>query len=83
MPLKIDLHTHILPENWPDLREKYGYGGFVSLEHHQPCCAKMMIDGKTIGCEITIDEAKSIRRWLKFGWDELRRIIQTELRKVG
>ncbi|MCH7604324.1 MAG: amidohydrolase, partial [Planctomycetes bacterium] len=46
MPLKIDLHTHILPENWPDLREKYGYGGFVSLEHHQPCCAKMMIDGK-------------------------------------
>ena len=45
--------------------------------------AKMMIEGKTIGCEITIDEAKSIRRWLKFGWDELRRIIQTELRKVG
>ncbi|MCB9556561.1 MAG: amidohydrolase [Deltaproteobacteria bacterium] len=43
--LKVDLHTHILPERWPDLRERYGYGGFVSLEHHQPCCARMMIDG--------------------------------------
>lgn len=44
--MKIDIHTHILPENWPDLKEKYGYGGFVNLEHHKPCCAKMMIDGK-------------------------------------
>lgn len=44
--MKIDLHTHMLPENWPDLREKYGYGGFVSLEHHAPCRARMMIDGK-------------------------------------
>ncbi len=44
--LKIDIHTHILPENWPDLREKYGYGGFVSLEHHKCGAARMMIDGK-------------------------------------
>lgn len=45
-PFKIDLHTHILPENWPNLKEKYGYGGFVNLEHHRPGCARMMIDGK-------------------------------------
>ncbi|HRE41996.1 MAG TPA: amidohydrolase family protein [Ignavibacteria bacterium] len=43
---KIDIHTHILPENWENLRDKYGYGGFVSLDHYKPCCAKMMIDGK-------------------------------------
>ena len=25
---------------------KFGYGGFVSLDHHKPCCAKMMMDDK-------------------------------------
>lgn len=44
--LKIDIHTHILPKNWPDLKERYGYGGFVQLEHHRCDCARMMVDGK-------------------------------------
>jgi len=42
----IDIHTHILPENFPNWRDKFGYGGFVHLEHHKPCCARMMIDDK-------------------------------------
>lgn len=24
-PLKIDIHTHILPRDWPNLKEKYGF----------------------------------------------------------
>ncbi|MFN7964206.1 MAG: amidohydrolase family protein [Acidobacteriota bacterium] len=41
--LKVDLHTHILPERWPDLDAKYGYPGWVRLSHHGPGCARMMI----------------------------------------
>lgn len=44
--MKIDIHTHILPKNWPDLNKKYGVNGFITIEHHKPGCAKMMIDGK-------------------------------------
>ncbi len=40
---KIDIHTHILPERWPDLVEQFGYPGWVRLDHHAPCRAKMMI----------------------------------------
>lgn len=42
--LTIDIHTHILPENIPNWKEKFGYGGFIHLEHHKPCCAKMLRD---------------------------------------
>lgn len=42
----IDIHTHILPENIPNFRERFGYGGFISLDHHKPCCARMMMDDK-------------------------------------
>lgn len=41
--MKIDLHAHILPEKWPDLAERYGYPGFIRLDHHAPCRAKMMV----------------------------------------
>ena len=45
-PLKVDIHTHIIPEHLPDFKKKYGYGGFIKLEHHKPCCARMMMDDK-------------------------------------
>ncbi|KAK3588147.1 hypothetical protein CHS0354_012205 [Potamilus streckersoni] len=45
--MKIDIHTHILPESWPDLKERYGYGGWIQLHH---TCgndnADMIKDGK-------------------------------------
>ena len=42
----IDIHTHILPENIPNFRKKFGYGGFIHLDHHCPGCARMMMDDK-------------------------------------
>ena len=42
----IDIHTHILPENIPDFGAKYGYRGFIHLDHHRPGCARMMKDDK-------------------------------------
>ena len=39
---KIDIHTHIMPEHIPDWFKKFGYGDFIHLEHHKPCCARMI-----------------------------------------
>ena len=42
--LKIDIHTHILPREIPRWKDKFGYGGFITLEHHKPCYARMLKD---------------------------------------
>lgn len=33
--LKIDTHAHILPENWPNLAEKFGDDRFAVMHHHE------------------------------------------------
>ncbi len=40
--LKIDMHTHIIPEKMPNWTEKFGYGNFIYLQHHREGFAKMM-----------------------------------------
>jgi len=40
--LKIDMHSHIIPKNLPDWEKKFGYEGFIRLEHHKPNWANMM-----------------------------------------
>src|SRR5690606_17458857 len=43
--MKIDVHCHILPKTWPDLEKRFGYGGFIRLEHDGTGCARMMRNG--------------------------------------
>ena len=44
--VKIDIHTHYLPNNWVDLNEKYGYGGWLQLKHTGNGCADLVKDGQ-------------------------------------
>lgn len=39
--MKIDIHTHIMPEQMPNWAQKFGYGEFIHLEHRN-CQACMM-----------------------------------------
>lgn len=42
----VDIHTHIIPEHIPDFKGMFGYGGFIQLDHHKSCRARMMKDDK-------------------------------------
>ncbi len=39
--MKIDIHTHIMPDKMPNWVHKFGYGDFIHLEHRN-CTACMM-----------------------------------------
>ncbi len=39
--MKIDIHTHIMPDKMPNWMQKFGYGEFIHLEHRN-CKACMM-----------------------------------------
>jgi aminocarboxymuconate-semialdehyde decarboxylase len=40
--LRIDMHSHIIPEKLPNFAEKFGYGDFIYLRHHKQGFAQMM-----------------------------------------
>lgn len=65
--LKIDIHTHILPRNIPNWRERFGYGGFVQLEHKGGSCARMVRD-----------DGKSFRDVRANCWDPSERLRECD-----
>lgn len=38
----IDTHTHIIPKHLPDFSKQFGYGEFITLDHHESGKAWMM-----------------------------------------
>ncbi len=44
--LRFDLHSHILPKQWPSLSEKYGEGPWIQLQHTRDGYANMMRSNK-------------------------------------
>ncbi|WP_078592618.1 amidohydrolase family protein [Evansella clarkii] len=44
--VRVDFHTHIIPESLPDFAEKYGGGRWPTLEKTCSCGANIMVDGK-------------------------------------
>lgn len=44
--LRIDIHTHIMPEHMPNWLQKFGYGEFIHLEHRN--CEACMMKGDKV-----------------------------------
>ena len=49
----VDIHTHILPKYLPDLEKKFGYGGWVSLDHNSNGTANVDLSDFEISKKIT------------------------------
>ena len=70
--LKIDVHTHILPRDIPDWKARFGYGGFISLDHYKPCCARMVRD-----------DGKAFRDVEENCWSAEKRIEECDAAEIG
>jgi aminocarboxymuconate-semialdehyde decarboxylase len=64
--LRVDFHTHIIPEDFPDLAEKYGDARFPTLTKTCDCGAEIFIQGK------------SFRKITDQAWDIEKRIADMD-----
>lgn len=68
-PRKIDIHTHILPPEIPKFKEKFGYGGFIQLDH-TGCSAHE--------ARMLLDDGKFFRKIESNCWDPNVRIQECD-----
>jgi aminocarboxymuconate-semialdehyde decarboxylase len=76
----IDIHTHILPKEWPNLSQRYGYTGWVQLVHDQPGCARMVIDAAG---DLESGPRKTFREVQANCWDIETRLRECDTAGVG
>nr|WP_211487005.1 amidohydrolase family protein [Corallococcus exiguus] len=69
--VKVDIHTHLLPPELPRFAERFGYGGFIALDHHAPCRARMMRD-----------DGKFFREIESNCWDPKQRVVECDAHGV-
>jgi aminocarboxymuconate-semialdehyde decarboxylase len=69
---KIDIHSHWLPRKIPAWKEKFGYGGFITLEHCGECRARMVRD-----------DGKVFREVESNLWDATRRLRECDEQSVS
>ncbi|NRD43683.1 amidohydrolase family protein [Corallococcus exiguus] len=69
--MKVDIHTHLLPPAMPRFAERFGYGGFIALDHHAPCRARMMRD-----------DGKFFREIESNCWDPKQRVVECDAHGV-
>ena len=58
--VKIDIHTHIMPEKMPNWTKKFGYGEFIHLEHRN--CKACMMKGEKLFREVDENCYKDVSR---------------------
>ncbi|MBP1965004.1 amidohydrolase [Paenibacillus aceris] len=68
--MRVDFHTHIIPEDFPDFNEKYAGGRWPTIQRTCTCGANIMVAGKVFR-EIT-DQC----------WDPVKRIYDMEREHV-
>ncbi|KAK2727059.1 2-amino-3-carboxymuconate-6-semialdehyde decarboxylase-like [Artemia franciscana] len=66
--MKIDIHTHIIPETWPNLEKKYGYGGWIQLQKHADDSSKADL----------VKNGKNFRTIYENCWNPMTRIQEME-----